>query len=52
MDLGHDAMLTFPDAPGSGLVSTSRFIIAGMVAAMTESEPGAESERASRSTLG
>ena len=26
MDLGHHAMLKFPDAPGSGLVSTSRFL--------------------------
>ena len=26
MNLGHHAMLKFPDAPGSGLVSTSRFV--------------------------
>ena len=26
MNLGHHAMLRFPDAPGSGLVSTSRFV--------------------------
>jgi hypothetical protein len=26
MDLGHHAMLKFPDAPGSGLISTSRFV--------------------------
>jgi hypothetical protein len=26
MNLGHHAMLKFPDAPGSGLLSTSRFI--------------------------
>jgi hypothetical protein len=26
MNLGHHAMLKFPDAPGSGLVSTSRFL--------------------------
>ena len=26
MNLGHHAMLRFPDAPGSGLVSTSRFL--------------------------
>jgi hypothetical protein len=26
MNLGHHAMLKFPDAPGSGLLSTSRFV--------------------------
>jgi hypothetical protein len=26
MNLGHHAMLKFPDAPGSGVVSTSRFV--------------------------
>ena len=26
MNLGHHAMLKFPDAPGSGLMSTSRFV--------------------------
>lgn len=26
MDLGHHAMLKFPDAPGSGVISTSRFV--------------------------
>ena len=26
MNLGHHAMLKFPDSPGSGLVSTSRFV--------------------------
>jgi hypothetical protein len=26
MNLGHHAMLKFPDAPGSGLVATSRFV--------------------------
>ena len=26
MNLGHHAMLRFPDSPGSGLVSTSRFV--------------------------
>ncbi len=26
MNLGHHAMLRFPDTPGSGLVSTSRFV--------------------------
>lgn len=26
MPLGHHAMLKFPDAPGSGLISTSRFV--------------------------
>jgi hypothetical protein len=26
MNLGHHAMLKFPDAPGSGLISTSRFV--------------------------
>ena len=28
MNLGHHAMLKFPDAPGSGLISTSRFVYA------------------------
>jgi hypothetical protein len=28
MNLGHHAMLKFPDAPGSGLLSTSRFVYA------------------------
>jgi hypothetical protein len=27
MNLGHHAMLKFPDEPGSGLVSTSRFVL-------------------------
>ena len=26
MNLGHHAMLKFPDAPGSGIISTSRFV--------------------------
>jgi hypothetical protein len=26
MNLGHHAMLKFPDQPGSGVVSTSRFV--------------------------
>jgi len=28
MNLGHHAMLKFPDVPGSGLISTSRFVYA------------------------
>jgi hypothetical protein len=28
MNLGHHAMLRFPEAPGSGLISTSRFVYA------------------------
>jgi hypothetical protein len=36
MNLGHHAMLRFPDAPGSGLLSTSRFVYAQVFPAAFE----------------
>lgn len=50
MDVGHHAMLKFPDAPGSGVISTSRFVQAQVLPEPFESpenrgyqalEPGA-----------
>ncbi len=38
MNLGHHAMLKFPDAPGSGLISTSRFL-RGQVAPLPLENP-------------
>ena len=37
MDVGHHAMLKFPDAPGSGVVSTSRFVRAQVFPGVFES---------------
>ncbi len=51
MNLGHHAMLKFPDSPGSGLLSTSPFVYAQVLPAVFESpekrgysflKPGAE----------
>ena len=39
MSLGHHAMLKFPDQPGSGCVSTSRFVYAQVLPLPAEPEP-------------